>query len=249
MMERVDIMQLSEEISTLSEWLNDNEGTLALILFAISAAFAWFSGIINALRRRPRLKISVIPGPTLCVINALGLDDCGRENHRLSISLYLNIANAGSAPTSIGNINIGYRWSLIWFSPYWWRRLFSVHWIENQTISLTDFQSVVSEDGDLKFFPFLTQKSVISGSSANTYLDVGEITNGVVYFEQPDAWGACQPVNLAGYAKIYIRIYDAFGGKHHAHAMVRIVDIAEAKKYNPSFGESLNGLRKIPSVT
>lgn len=242
-------MPIEKEILALSKWLNGNEGVLALILFVISAFFAWFSGIISALRRRPILKISVIPGPTFCVIDSIGTDDAGRDNHRLSISLYLEIANAGSAPTSIGDINVGYRWALRPLSIHWWISLFSVHWIENQTISLKDFQAVVSEGGDLKIFPFLTQKSAITGVSANTYLDVGEITNGVVYFEQPDAWGACQPVNMANRTRIYIRIYDAFGGKHRAHAIIPIVSIAEAKKYNPSFGDSLNELRKVPPTT
>ena len=239
-------MQFHAELRSAVSWLNDNEGLLALILFAASATYAWFSGIIGNLRRRPKLKIDFIEGPTLCAVDNVGLDEFARETHRVSISLYLKISNAGSAPTSIGNIRVGYKWSLSRFSVHWWIRLFSNQWIENQTISLKDFQAVVSDDGDIKLFPFLTQRSTISGSSANSYLDIGEITNGVVYFEQPDAWGACQPLIVRGKTKISVQIMDAFGGRHRASTTIPVVTIAEAKKFNPSFGESLNRLKAIP---
>lgn len=239
-------MRFHVEIGSVVAWLNANEGLLALILFSVSAAYAWFSGIIGNLRRRPKLNIDFIEGPTLCAIDNIGQDELGRETHRVSISLYLKISNSGSAPTSIGDIRVGYKWSLPRFSAHWWVRLFSNQWIENQTISLKDFQAIVSDDGDVKLFPFLTQKSTISGSSANSYLEIGEITNGVVYFEQPDAWGACQPLTVRGKTKISVQIKDAFGGRHRASRTIPVVPVAEAKKFNPSFGESLNRLKAIP---
>jgi hypothetical protein len=109
-------------IRQLVDWLNGNEGFLSLILFVVSAAFAWFSGIIAALRRRPRLKIKAIAGPTLCSVVPTGRLYAEHPSHRTCISIYLHVANAGSAPTSIGNISVGFRWPISVLSPPWWSK-------------------------------------------------------------------------------------------------------------------------------
>ncbi|WP_310541588.1 hypothetical protein [Phenylobacterium sp.] len=217
---------------SLFGWLNANQGVLAVLIFGASAAFAWFSGIISALRRRPRLKIEATPGPTLYAVVPTGRDLDGKPSHRTCISIYLHVANAGSAPTSIGNISVGFRW-----------RAFSSQWIRHQCVALADFQAILREEGETKIYPFLTQKGFITGDSANTYLDIGEITNGVIYFEGTEAWGACLPLIRRGHAAIAVVIEDAFGGKHRQRVEVPYVSLQEARKYNPRFGESTEGAR------
>lgn len=229
-----------------ADWLNANQGVLALTLFVLSAAFAYFTGIIAALRRRPVLRLSVMPGPTLFSVHSTGESHEGHDIHRVSISVYLKIANAGSAPTSIGEIHIGYHWSTVPLTKLWWKHLWKVQWVTNQTVALRDFQVALGSGGDIKVFPFLTQTSALSGRSSKTYLEVGEMTNGVVYFEQSDAFGACQPHTVKGRAAMHLRIFDAFGGVHHARVLVPKLEIGEARKFNPSFGQSLESLRQVP---
>lgn len=226
-------------------WLNANEGVLAVVLFSASAGFAWFSGIISALRRRPKLKIEATLGPTLCAILPTGREQDGHPTHRVSISLYLHIANAGSAPTSIGKVRIGYRWPLFPFESQWWTKTLFRHWIHHQTVALADFQAEVSSDGDIKIYPFLTQRSAVSGQSAKTYLEIGEMTNGVVYFEEPEAWGGCQPTVRNGHADLLVEVEDAFGGKHRSKLLVPVASLDEAKRYNPRFGDSLESVGRV----
>lgn len=229
------------------QWLNDNQGVVAIGLFLASAAYAWFSGIIEALRRRPKLLLSPIPGPTFFVVHEIGKRHDEHEVHRLSISVYLKITNAGSAPTSICDVHIGYKWSIIPFTKLWWSRLGKLHWITQQTVALRDFQVSIGSDGDTKVYPFLTQRSSLTGHSSKTYLEVGEMVNGVVYFEQSDAFGACQPLVLDGHAVMYLKIYDAFGGAHKARMRLPKIELEAAKEYNPSFGGSLSALAKSSS--
>lgn len=223
-------------------WLNANQGVLSLLIFAISAAFAWFSGILSALRRRPKLKIRSIPGPTLCAVVPTGRFVNNFPTHHTCISLYLQVANAGSAPTSIGDITLSYDLETFAFSRLWWKHLFRPHVIVHQIAALQDFQVNVG-GGDVKLFPFLMQKSAISGDTAENYLQVGDITNGIVYFEEPEAWGAYQPRNVGQTTKIRVRIEDAFGHKHRQTLRAPIASLAEAKKYNPRFGDSLETIR------
>lgn len=229
------------------QWLNDNQGVLAIGLFLASAAYAWFSGIIEALRRRPKLLLSLLPGPTFFVVHEIGKTQDEYEIHRLSISVYLKITNAGSAPTSICDVHIGYKWSVIPFTGLWWSRLGKVHWITRQTVALRDFQVAIGAGGDAKVYPFLTQRSSLTGHSSKTYLEIGEMVNGVVYFEQSDAFGACQPLVVNDHAAMYLKIYDAFGGVHKARMKVPKIELEAAKEYNPSFGGSLSALASSSS--
>jgi hypothetical protein len=114
-------------------------------------------------------------------------------------------------------------------------------------VALTDFQVILRSDGDTKFYPFLTQRNTVNGESANTYLDIGETTNGIVYFEDSEAWGACQPDFKNGHAPMALVVEDAFGGKHRGRVKVPMVTLQEAQRFNPQFGESMEGLRSVAS--
>jgi hypothetical protein len=225
---------MSPQTLFIIEWLNNNQGILAVVLFVITAIFGWFSGIFSALRRKPKFKLRVIDGPTFVTVMGTGRQFNNYTAHRTAIAIYLRITNTGSAPADIDNISIGYHWALQPFSKLWLKYSLGWFWLEQQAIAISDFQTSIGEH--TKFYPFLTQHSVISGGRAETYLDVGRSTNGVVYFEQPESFGGCFPYSFKHNVKILIRVTDSFGGKHTRRFKIPRVTLSEARKYNPSFG-------------
>jgi hypothetical protein len=58
--------------SKASKWANDNQGVVSVTIFVIIIAFGWASGIFSALRRKPRLKLSLVEGPTFCCTYPIG---------------------------------------------------------------------------------------------------------------------------------------------------------------------------------
>ena len=161
--------------------------------------------------------------------------------HRTGVALYLTIANVGTAPSSIEDISVGYHWHLRPLSVAWLKYTIGWFWLHQQTAALADFQAMIG--GNIKVYPFLTQRSFFSDSKAETYLDVGRSTNGVVYFEQSDSWGGCFPSVRNGTVLLKVRIQDVFGRSHRATFRVPSVALDEARKYNPSFGKTLAELR------
>jgi hypothetical protein len=119
-------------------------------------------------------------------------------------------------------------------------------WLKYPTATLTDFQVLIGDN--IKFFPSLFQTSIVSGAKADTYLDVGSIANGVVYFEQTESWGGCFPSPRRGKARIIVAVTDAFGTKHKKRFWIPVVPFNEARKFNPSFGGTLPALRSGPST-
>jgi hypothetical protein len=103
-------------------------------------------------------------------------------------------------------------------------------------ISLTDFHYVL-KSGGAKFYPFLIQRStILPGSTSDLYLPVGKSEHGVIYFEQRDAWGGCQPLVSRKKTLVKIRVIDSFGGVHTQRFSLPMVTLEEARKYNPSIG-------------
>ena len=231
---------MPEYISEGADWLNNNQGILAIILFAITAVYGWFSGIFSALRRKPNFKLRIIDGPTFVTVLGTGRQQETYVTHRTSVAIYLNITNVGSAPAGIDNVSIGYHWSLKPFSKLWLRYSLGWFWLKNQSIAITDFQ--VKIGGHIKYYPFLVQNSSISGSHAETYLEIGQATNGVVYFEQPESFGGCFPHAFKQKVKILVQVTDSFGGKHRRKFWIPRVNLKEARTYNPSFGLTLSTL-------
>lgn len=231
-------------ISSTIKWLNDNQGVLSLIIFLVTIGLGWASGIFRTLRQKPKMKITALPGPTFCCTYLIGEKHGEYDVHRTGIALYLHIANIGSAPSSIERVSIGYHWNITPFSIKWLKYRIGWFWLRDQTVALVDFQANIGQN--LKIYPFLTQKSNLSGESAETYLEVGRSTNGVVYFEQSNSWGACSPIVRDNNVKLRVRVYDVFGNKHQAIFEVPAVSFGEARKYNPSFGKTLADLHGKP---
>lgn len=232
---------LISNFSVIAEWLNDNQGVVGVVIFVATILFGWASGIFSAFRRRPKFKISLIDGPTFCCTFPTGTNHGVTPVHRTGIALYLNISNVGSAATSVDNISVAYHWHVRPFSLSWLRYGVGWFWLRHQTTVIHDFQVKIGEN--IKLYPFLTQRSFLSGVVPSTFLEVGRSENGVVYFEQSDSWGICYPSPGNGGVDIKIALRDVFGSVHTAKFKIQSISLEDARKYNPSFGKSFSELR------
>lgn len=228
-----------------SDWSNANQGLVSIGIFLVTMAFGWISGIFSTLRRKPKFRLNFIDGPTFCCTYNVGKSHAGHEVHRTGIALYLEVANIGSAASSITNVAAGYHWHLkMRFSYQWFRYTFGWFWLKDQSVSLTDFQAKIGEN--TKVFPFLTQANHLAPMRSETFLQVGQSTNGVVYFEQTDSWGGCFPAAKDGHVRIKVAVVDSFGMRHTAKFFIPSVQLEYAKKYNPSFGTTRSVLLGEP---
>jgi hypothetical protein len=228
---------------TIAQWLNENQGVLSVLLFLATIFVAWITGIFSALRRKPKLRLGLIGGPNLCTTFETKEKKGKYDIHRTAISLYLSVTNVGSAATSIDNVKIGYHWNVRPFSWVWFRYRIFWFWLEYPVVSIHDFHVSLGDGGD-KYYPFLLQRSILSGETAESYLRVGQSTKGVIYFEQTESWGRCYPMPMSGRTKIRVAVIDSFGNKHKKTFWIPVVTLDEAKKFNPSFGETLPDSRK-----
>lgn len=224
----------------MSTWLNDNQGVVGVAIFLATALFGWASGIFSALRKRPSFKVSLIEGPTFCCTYLTGSMHGQHEAHRTGIALYLSIANVGSAASSIEKISVGYHWHLRPFSLLWLRYTVGWFWLDKQAVALEDFQVAIGKN--IKVYPFLTQRNHLSPARADTFLEVGRSTNGVVYFEQAESWGGCFPSIRNGYIQLKVRVQDVFERQHTFTFKVPAVSLEEARKYCPAFGMTFSEL-------
>lgn len=228
----------------VTKWMNDNQGVVSFLIFLATICIAWVAGLFSALRRRPKLRLTLLDGPTLCSTFLTGNKHNGFDAHRTGIALYLKISNVGSAPTSIDTVKLGYRWHLRPWTLPWFRYRVLWFWLQNPAIVIEDFQVAIGEN--IKFYPFLLQRSTVSGEAADSYLRVGQSMNGVVYFEQPESWGGFFPSPKNGRTKVRISVVDTFGSSHKKTFQIPVVPFDEAKKYNPSFGITLSTLDSNP---
>lgn len=224
-------------MSDIIGWLNDNEGFVTVLVFIATLLLGWVSGIFQALRRKPKFKIEVLPGPSICSVFNTGNKYEGYDTHRTAIALYLKITNIGNAPSNIDKVEVGYHWNITGLSLLSLKYRLGWFWIKNLTVAIEDFCTPFGED-NIKFYPFLLQKSVVSNSTIDTYLEVGKNAIGVVYFEQNESWGASSPLPDNGKTKIKVRVYDSFSNSYSTIVRIPIVDINEAKEYNRYFGET-----------
>lgn len=220
------------------KWSNDNQGVVSVAIFAITIAYGWASGIFSALRRKPKFKLSLIEGPTFCCTYPLGNTRDEYETHSTAIALYLVVANVGSAASSIEDVSVGYHAHFHRFSIPWIRYTIGWLWLKYQSTALADFQAKIGEN--TKVYPFLFQKSFLLTGKPETFLEPGQSTSGVVYFEQPESWGGFFPSVRASGVRIKIRVSDVFGSQHTEKFTVRAVSLEEARKYNPAFGKTLS---------
>lgn len=222
-------------LNEIIKWCNENSGFVSLLIFAATLFLGWISGFFKSIIRKPIFKIRIIPGPTLCTTFPVDMQYNGHQVHRTAISVYLNVSNIGTSPASIEKIWVGYHWKSIKYFFTWF-------WLKEQMVTIEDFQYDFGEN--VKVYPSLMQGTAITMSRVDTYLQVGKSVTGVVYFEQDNSWGACFPAQKEGKAKFCIKIIDTFGGQHKTIFNAQVMELKDAKKYNPSFGETLRTLRK-----
>lgn len=216
--------------------MNANQGILTFLIFLTTLILGWASGIFSALRHRPKLRVSLIDGPTFSCTFFTGKKYEGFDAHRTGIALYLHISNYGSAPTAVTDVEVGYHWYLRPFSKLWWKYRVGWFWLTNQSVALDDFQ--VSIGNSTKVYPFLTQINHLSNARPKTHLRIGEATNGIVYFEQQESWGGCFPRPKFGYTHIKVRLKDTHGRQHISKHKIPTIERVDALKYNPRFGET-----------
>jgi hypothetical protein len=238
------LREFFELYAQASKWSNDNQGVVSISIFLATIALGWVTGIFSSLRRRPKFQLRLIDGPTFCCTYHVGKTHGDFKVHRTGIALYLEIANIGSASSSIANVSVGYHWHLQRFSFQWLRYSIGWFWLNNQSVSLTDFQAKIGEN--IKVFPFLTQVNHLVPMKVETFLQVGQSTNGVVYFEQADSWGGCYPSVKDDRVRIKVAVEDTFGKKHYAKFTIPSVPMEYARKYNPSFGSTFAELQGEP---
>lgn len=219
-------------------WINENSGFVGVLIFIATILMGWVSGIFKSLVRKPKLKIEKIEGPTFASTFNTGKKHNGYDTHRTGIALYLNITNVGSKATSIKKVSIAYHRHITKFNKLWIKDRPFWFWIENTTVALRDFQTKIG--GNMKIYPFLLQASTILPTTKSTYLQEGENTTGMVYFEQEESYGNCFPYHKNDKTKIRIKVLDSYGKKYMQEFLIPVVTLEKAKEYNPAFGDTYN---------
>jgi hypothetical protein len=225
------------QINNIISWCNYNAGFLSIVLFISTILLAWASGLFKAILRKPKFKISTIEGPTFCSTLLTGFKYGEYDIHKTAFSLYLKISNIGYVPSSIDRVEVGYHWNINRINNLWFRYCIGWCWVK-QSIVKNDF-TIQLDDETTKVYPFLIQEALLQINKNDTYVTVGKCVNGIVYFEQSDSYGGCSPKIKNNKVKIKIRIFDIYQNKYSIAQKVPMIDINEARKYCPSFGESI----------
>lgn len=218
------------------DWTNQNSGFLTLILFVSTLVLGWVSGIFRALMHKPKFQLEINEGPTFISIFPTEKEFNERKTHRTAAAIYLSVTNTGTAPAQIVSVRLGYhnysfKYTFLWF------------WL-NSTPAIGDFGHTIGEN--LRVFPFLFQKNHLAAYSDSTYLQSGQHTIGVVYFEQPKSWGGFKPRVKNGQTKIKILVKDSFGKRYAKTFAINVVKLEYARKFNSSFGNTLSLMEEHP---
>jgi hypothetical protein len=224
-----------DTLADLINWLDSHRGTVQAIIALITLIGGWASGIFTALRHKPKFNIEMIGQPSFCCNFVTGEQRDGFEVHRTSIALYLTVSNIGFSPSDIKDISVGYKSMLRFYDLARINKSLDRYWLK-PCIVRNDFYIEIQDD--IKVFPFLIQNNVLVNLKSETYLNIGQSTNGIVYFEQSDSFGINRPKIHNNTVDLKIKVADVFGGKHYAKFKVPHVSLEEARKYNPSFGKT-----------
>ena len=223
---------MRELFAEAARLLNENQGVLAVALFLSTLLFGWASGLFRTLRSKPNLNIELIEyGPSFYSIVGTGKLHENYQRHRTCIALYLRVSNTGVSSTSILRVRVGFR-------PHRplgrrWRR----YYLE-QHHALSDFQLMLGKSGITKYFPNLVQKTQVTDRQTNLYLQRGESTSGVMYFEGDECFGAFHPHGRRKRAQVKIVVIDAFGRRYCKKVRIPIKTLSEAREFNVNFGAS-----------
>jgi hypothetical protein len=181
---------------------------------------------INRIAKKPAVSIEIIENATLCSSFSVG-NNC----HRTAFLLYLKLTNTGYTPVQIGDIHLGYRSMENDDIDSW-------YWLKEETVMLEDYWVPLGEDGK-KIIPFLKQRNFLIENQINTYLSAGELTNGLVYFEQERSTGDRYPY-LEPDMKVQTKVivYDTKGNSWETEMRVTKVKIEPIREICPKFGKT-----------
>lgn len=215
------------ELLDISQWSNENSGYLALIIFLVTLLISFIIFLFKKTTApKPSLKIEVIKHPTMCSSFATGNINENQKLHSTAFLIYLKITNDGKIPIQIGNINIAYKSEN---NKEKW------YWINEETTLLEDYMTPIGDK--LKVYPFLKQLNYVSPSTTKTYLQSGEDTNGLVYFEQKESQGLDYPSIDSNFkVETKIVVHDTVGNKWSIEYLIVKVQIEPIREICPSFG-------------
>jgi hypothetical protein len=234
-------------VNYFNEWINwcdTHSGFLSLVLFLITLLIGWLGGFFKYIGQKPKFTPSLIQGPSFVTIVPSDTKFEGRSTHRVVISLYLSIANTGSAAGSIFSISAAYK-----FPPTSLKEFFKSRWnFIKETVALSDFSRQIGDH--VKVYPFIRQKSFFFDSKGSTYFRVGEIHNGITYFENENlAYGSHRPIVKNGLIKIKLKIIDSFGRQHIKVIPVPEVSVEAARLYSKHIGNTHSSSASIPGMS
>ncbi|MEY2639721.1 MAG: hypothetical protein RIR90_1203, partial [Bacteroidota bacterium] len=210
-----------------------NSGFVSVIIFIVGIVFAWFSGIITALRRKPNLSIRVINKATFYSIWDTDEYENKTNNRlrKLAIAIYIRIANVGEKDTSIDKITVSYKiqeTKLLFFK----RTMILSQWhlLNNITFGLEDKAIILRT---------LRQTDLVFGDNHNVdYLSVGKSLTGVAYFEQDKFWGSYEPIIEKDLTiRVKLKVKDVYSRVYIKHVDIPFKEIHEAQELSATFGK------------
>ncbi|MGZ2369509.1 hypothetical protein ACXR6G_06960 [Ancylomarina sp. YFZ004] len=107
-------------------------------------------------------------------------------------------------------------------------------------ISKEDFRIEFDNSDKIQVYPFLKQRNQNFQNNTDVFLPVGKSLNGMVYFEQREAYGNLMPrLNKDNQTtNLKIRIKDSFEKTHILRFDLKLVEPNYALKFNPLFGQT-----------
>lgn len=231
MIENITISYINKFI----KWSNDNSSFLSIIIFLVTIIISWLSGLFSLIRNKPKFIIEIIDQCTFYSTLIIKKTHKGYPVHKTAFVIYCKITNIGHSASDIGEIQLIYQRAD--------RNLF-FHKKQciKETICCSDFIYKYQDSGHIKVFPFLKQvNQLIPNHHSETFLHVGKSINGIVYFEEKEAYGNLYPIRNKDKktSPVFLEIKDAFGKTHKKKIDIKYINFLEALSYNPDFGMTL----------
>lgn len=233
---------ITEKAIAIIDLANKNSGFVTVVVFIASLLIAWISGAYSYINKTPFFKIKAIDK---CTFGSIVKNNLDEAIHKTAFVFYLEITNKGKAASTFKEIKLGYvkrgksklNWIQYFFVKFYGREFKKMMWINNVIIK-NSFGIPLPNNEDSQFIPYLLQGNTDFYQKNDTYLEVGKISSGVVYFEQEESFGNYQPNIINGKTAIYIKIKDAFDNYHVNRFNIEMIDFTEALKFNSNFGQT-----------
>jgi hypothetical protein len=246
---------MAELYRLISNWLNANQGVVAVLLVMAGTLLKWG---YDKIFHRQKLVVRLIDLPSFCADIPTRLYDNGQQCYRTALSLYISITNRGKVPVDISKVQAEYRAdALKWQHAKWWQpferfetKIDRIRWCYrfgklHHVPALEAFFIPLNEE-KIKTVSFLIQGNHhLNDTHKELYLQENQSEGGVVYFESGEYWGGYRPKNINNKAEIRVVVTDSAGGKHKCRFRVPLVSLDYARKFNPEFGNSLEKQQSI----